>query len=113
MDQRRERRTGRRRGAGDADAEAVDRIAQPVHRLPIYELASEEALDLIHSSSLALLSDVGIDFYHDEAQAVPLTAVQADAFINKLRASMAGRQWRAELVPHAPTPTDPKNTTGA
>ena len=70
MDQRRERRTGRRRGAGDADAEAVDRIAQPVHRLPIYELASEEALDLIHRSSLALLSDVGIDFYHDEAQAV-------------------------------------------
>ena len=55
----------------------------------------------------------GMHLVDDEAQAVPLTAVQADAFINKLRASTAGRQWRAELVPHAPTPTDPKNTTGA
>ena len=55
----------------------------------------------------------GMHLVDDEAQAVPLTAVQADAFINKLRASMAGRQWRAELVPHAPAPTAPKNTTGA
>ena len=72
MEQRRERRPGRRRGAaaGDTEAEVIDRINQPVHRLPIYELASEEALDLIHRSSLALLSDVGIDFYHDEAQAI-------------------------------------------
>lgn len=72
MAQRRERRTGRRRAgeAGDGEAEAITRIAQPVNRLPIYELASEEALDLIHRSSLEVLSDVGIDFYHPEAEAI-------------------------------------------
>ncbi len=72
MAQRRERRTGRRRAglAGDPEAEAVGRIAQPVHRLPIYELASEEALEIIHRASLELLSDVGIDFYHPEAEAI-------------------------------------------
>ena len=72
MAQTRERRTGRRRGAAptDAEAEPIGRITQPVHRLPIYELASDEALDLIHRSSLEILSDVGIDFYHDEAQAI-------------------------------------------
>ena len=75
MGQRRERRTGRRRAgvAGDPEAETIARIAQPVHRLPVYELASEEALDLIHRASLELLSDVGIDFYHPEAESI-LTA---------------------------------------
>jgi trimethylamine--corrinoid protein Co-methyltransferase len=72
MGQRRERRTGRRRAglSGDPEAEAVTRITQPVHRLPVYELASEEALEIIHRASLELLSDVGIDFYHPEAEAV-------------------------------------------
>ena len=72
MAQTRERRTGRRRGATptDTQAEPIARITQPVHRLPIYELASDEALYLIHRSSLEILSDVGIDFYHDEAQAI-------------------------------------------
>lgn len=73
MERRRERRTGRRRGATTDEPEKVvlvERITQPVHRLPVYELASEEALDLIHRSSLEILSDVGIDFYHDEAQAI-------------------------------------------
>jgi trimethylamine--corrinoid protein Co-methyltransferase len=72
MAQTRERRTGRRRGAAPADTEteSIGRITQPVHRLPIYELVSDEALDLIHRSSLEILSDVGIDFYHDEAQAI-------------------------------------------
>lgn len=72
MAQRRDRRTGRRRDAetGGGKAEPIGRILQPVHRLPVYELASDEALDLIHRSSLEILSDVGIDFYHDEATAV-------------------------------------------
>lgn len=72
MDLRRERRTGRRRAGqpGDTDAEDIARITQPVHRLPVYELVSEEALELIHNASLEILSDVGIDFYHDEAHAV-------------------------------------------
>ncbi len=75
MAQRRERRTGRRRAgeAADPAAETIARIAQPVHRLPVYELASEEALHFIHRASLELLSDVGIDFYHPEAESI-LTA---------------------------------------
>lgn len=72
MSARRERRLGRRWGGRETDPEAptVARISQPVHRLPVYELASEEGLELIHRSSLEILSDVGIDFYDDEAQAV-------------------------------------------
>lgn len=71
MAQRRERRTGRRREAtGGQEAEAVSRIAQPVNRLPVYELVSEESLNLIHRASLEVLSDIGIDFYHDEAQTI-------------------------------------------
>ena len=72
MGQRRERRTGRRRGGqpGDPETETIIRIAQPVHRLPVYQLASDEALDLIHRSSLEILSDVGIDFYHPEAESI-------------------------------------------
>lgn len=69
MAERRERRTGRRRG-GISESVAVERITQPVNRLPIYELATGEALELIHQASLELLSDVGIDFYHPEAEAV-------------------------------------------
>jgi trimethylamine--corrinoid protein Co-methyltransferase len=68
MDQTRERRQGRRRTAGtDPEAAAISRIAQPVHRLPVYELVGEEGLATIQNASLELLSDVGIDFYYDEA----------------------------------------------
>lgn len=72
MAQTRDRRIGRRRDAetGANKSETMGRILQPVHRLPVYELATEEALDIIHGSSLTLLSDIGIDFYHDEAQSI-------------------------------------------
>jgi trimethylamine---corrinoid protein Co-methyltransferase len=72
MDQRRERRTGRRRGAlpGEAAQKLLSGLSQPVHRLPVYELVGDEELELIHQASLELLSGTGIDFYHDEAQTI-------------------------------------------
>ncbi|MBK8901335.1 MAG: trimethylamine methyltransferase family protein [Anaerolineaceae bacterium] len=68
---RRQRRVGRRdRHHADPEATAVAKIAQPVNNLPVYELVNEEGLNKIHNASLEILSDVGIDFYDDEAQAI-------------------------------------------
>ena len=69
MGRTRERRRSRR-GGSDVEATAVAKIAQPVHNLPTYDLVSAEGIELIHEKSLEILSDVGIDFYDDEAQAV-------------------------------------------
>lgn len=70
-DAKRQRRVGRRdRHHADPEATAVAKIAQPVNNLPVYELVNEEGLNKIHNASLEILSDVGIDFYDDEAQAI-------------------------------------------
>lgn len=39
---------------------------QQKRRIPIYDLLSREAVDLIHDSSMTLLEEVGIDFRDDE-----------------------------------------------
>lgn len=68
---RRQRRVGRRdRHHADPEATAVAKIAQPVNNLPVYELVNEEGLNKIHNATLEILSEVGIDFYDDEAQAI-------------------------------------------
>ncbi|MAT98209.1 MAG: trimethylamine methyltransferase [Anaerolineaceae bacterium] len=68
---RRTRRVGRRdRQQTDPEATAVAKISQPVNNLPTYELVNEEGLEKIHNASLEILSDVGIDFYDDEAHAI-------------------------------------------
>jgi trimethylamine--corrinoid protein Co-methyltransferase len=59
-EQRRERQT----------AAATQSLAQPVNNLPVYELASEEALQKINDTSLLILEEIGIDFYDEEALAV-------------------------------------------
>ena len=100
MAQTRDRRTGRRRDAetGGNKTEPIARILQPVHRLPVYELASDDALDVIHNASLTLLSDVGIDFYHDEAQAILRThGVRIDG-----ETAFFDREMIAEYVAKAP-----------
>jgi len=38
--------------------------------LPIYELVSEEGIELLHQSSMQVLAEVGIDFYDEEAKAI-------------------------------------------
>jgi len=66
--ERRRRRTGRRRErSSHEETVAVARIVQPVHNLPVYELVDEEGLELIHQTSLRILSEIGVAFYDDEA----------------------------------------------
>jgi trimethylamine--corrinoid protein Co-methyltransferase len=42
-------------------------LTQPVNKLPLYNLVDEEALELIHETSLRILSEIGIAFYDEEA----------------------------------------------
>jgi trimethylamine--corrinoid protein Co-methyltransferase len=45
-------------------------MVQPLHNLPIYEIATEEGLEIIHKASMEILSEVGIAFLDDESQAI-------------------------------------------
>jgi trimethylamine---corrinoid protein Co-methyltransferase len=60
----------RRRIRRDERREAqnlVRRVVQPLHKLPVYNLLDEEALELIHQASMKILGEIGIDFYNQEA----------------------------------------------
>lgn len=71
MGRRRNReRHGREARRAAARADAAVPMVQPSSDVPTYELLDEESLDKIHNASLEILSDVGIDFYDDEAQAI-------------------------------------------
>ena len=70
MGQRKERRPGRRREKQGVAAAQIAKIAQPVNRLPLYDLLDEEGIQLIHQKSLQILRDIGIAFLDDEAQAI-------------------------------------------
>ena len=69
MGRTRERKRSRR-DTTDPAAPEIAKLAQPFHKVPTYDIVSEEGLDLIHAKSLEILSDIGIDYYDDEAQAV-------------------------------------------
>ncbi len=45
-------------------------MVQPLHNLPVYELVDEEAIELIHQTSMRILSEIGIAFYDDDALAI-------------------------------------------
>lgn len=64
------RRGGSRERRAQAGAASIAKMTQPLHKLPVYELLGEEALEQIHQVSLQILSDVGIAFYDDEALAI-------------------------------------------
>ena len=70
QDKQERRRGGRRERREEQREAAVVKMTQPLHNLPTYDMISEEGLDKIHQTSLAILSDVGIDFYDEEAQAI-------------------------------------------
>ncbi len=71
MSQRRERRQGRRRQIQpDVKETAVPPITQPIHNLPVYNLANDEQLDIIHNASMQILSEMGIAFLEEESQAI-------------------------------------------
>jgi trimethylamine---corrinoid protein Co-methyltransferase len=63
-------RTRRRERRERDRAEAVARMQQPLHRLPVYDLVDEEGLETLHQASMQILQEIGIDFYDDEALAI-------------------------------------------
>ncbi|WP_420627938.1 trimethylamine methyltransferase family protein [Candidatus Leptofilum sp.] len=69
-DRRKRRVSRRKRQQTDSKSPDIAKITQPVHKLPTFELLNEEGLEQIHNASLEILSDVGIDFYDDEAQTI-------------------------------------------
>ena len=64
----RRRRRHERRGRISLTEDAiVARVTQPLNKLPVYDVVDEEALELIHQTSLRILSELGIAFYDEEA----------------------------------------------
>ena len=64
---RERRRGGSRERRAQVGASAINKMTQPLHKLPVYELLGEEALEQIHQVSMQILSEVGIAFYDEEA----------------------------------------------
>jgi trimethylamine--corrinoid protein Co-methyltransferase len=63
-DRRRERR------ARQAAAAAAPKIRQISYDLPVYELLGQEGLERLHSASMRILAEFGIDFYDEEIRAI-------------------------------------------
>lgn len=61
------RRRERRRDKTQAKQDPP--VAQPVHRLNVYELLKGDDIDRLHAASMQILGEIGIDFYDDEALA--------------------------------------------
>ncbi|WP_350334546.1 trimethylamine methyltransferase family protein [Coralliovum pocilloporae] len=77
-----ERSRGRRRSRRQDTAKAVEKIRQlpfeqPTHIYPALKAVSDDQLESIHQASLTILSDIGIDFIHEEAKEI-LKAAGAD-----------------------------------
>ena len=71
MSVRRERKRTRHRQRPEYAREtAVSPIAQPSHNLSVYDLVDDEQLDIIHHASMQILSEIGIAFLEEEAQAI-------------------------------------------
>ncbi len=72
MSQRRERKHGRRkRRQPDVETTAVSTpTTQPRNPFPLYNLADDARLDILHHASMQILSEIGIAFLQEEAQAI-------------------------------------------
>ncbi|HEX6383097.1 MAG TPA: trimethylamine methyltransferase family protein [Anaerolineae bacterium] len=70
QDRRERRRGGRRERRSSEQDTSLARMTQPLHKLPTYDMISEEGLDKIHQTSLRILSEVGTAFYDEEALAI-------------------------------------------
>lgn len=66
--ERRKRRRGRR--SRGTPAASTEKATQLLLKVPTYELTNEEGTETIHQASLEILSDIGIDFYDEEAKAI-------------------------------------------
>ncbi len=70
MSSRRRKRRENPRERRRARAEKIEKMLQPVHKLPVYELLDNDGVELIHQKSLEILAEVGIDFYLEEAHQI-------------------------------------------
>lgn len=61
---------GRRERRREARAAAQPQLSQPVNRFRPYEILDEEEVEKIHQASMEILSNIGIDFYDEEALAI-------------------------------------------
>lgn len=69
--QRRSRRRERRRRRRERAAEPkLERLVQPLHKIPYYHMLDEEGIETLHQASLQILAEVGMDFYHEEALSI-------------------------------------------
>jgi trimethylamine--corrinoid protein Co-methyltransferase len=68
VDQTERQRRQRQRRERRAQQRPIVQMAQPIHRVPVYELLDEDGLDVLHNASLEVLAEVGIDFYDEEAR---------------------------------------------
>ena len=68
----RQRRVSRRgsKTAPPPAAEKVAKFIQPVHRIPYYNLGSQETVEMIHEKSMQILEEGGIAFYDEESQKI-------------------------------------------
>ena len=64
MSERRRSRRGRKKSRGDAPQKQPSFINQDI---PVYSLISQDDIELIHEKSLEILTEIGIDFYLEEA----------------------------------------------
>lgn len=69
MGRKRGRRREKRTHSRQVDT-AVTQTTQPLHNLPVHEILNDEGLQKIKQTSMTILSEIGIDFYDDEAQAI-------------------------------------------
>ncbi len=94
----RTRRRRPRRNRGHA-TEKVNKIVQPLWKLPVYELMDEEKVALVHDRSMQILEEAGIAFYEEESLAI-LRAHGADVGDDSV--VRFGRDLVMEYVAKAP-----------
>lgn len=92
-----------RRGGGREGRRALRSVPMAsfptlVRKIPVYEIVPEEAVELIHQESLAILEEVGCEFRDDEAIAI-WKAAGADVKGTRVRID---RTFLMELVARVP-----------
>ena len=66
----RARHSERRERRQEAREASAPKPAQPVSHFKVYEVLDEEQLEKIHQASMEILSNIGIDFYDEEALSI-------------------------------------------
>ncbi|MEM7335044.1 MAG: trimethylamine methyltransferase family protein [Chloroflexota bacterium] len=65
------RQRKRRRGQGkDTAVQKIEKITQPLSKVPVYDFLTEDQLQQVHDKSMQILEEAGIAFLYDEAQEI-------------------------------------------